>query len=315
MCILELHVSDSTRFCLLTDYDRKSTSSLLDSESTYLPVENIKSPTTANRPMTAPSVSMLSAPVAQNILDIVTRGENRPATAIGDNKYDAYDRRPIKPLNQEMYKGLFKPDFNVSQPQQSGTGPAVGAKKKVPPTAQAMDYDTSQDASQIEEVIIPPKDNVENIPASELSIIKNAAMKKTRKPSHKSKTEDVKSAKGTDKRSDHGYIGSHVNSGSKTSIPVAKNSVSRTQSEYIPGRYSTSSRRPATTDSGRSKTVKTIPEKVIQSSRLNGVRSEKKDTHNESLGDSGFISRPNSDAVLADGMCNVLFLLLFIAIR
>ena len=270
---------------------------MLDSESTYLPVD--KNPVTPARPSTAPTEAMLSAPVTQHVLDLLSRGgENRPATAIGDNKYDAYDRRPIKPLNHELVKGYYKPDFNISQPQISGNEPVVGTKKKVPVTAQPLDCDTSQEVSQIDDI---PK---ENVPSKELSIIKAAAHKarKTATTS-KPKAEDNKSVK--DKRKDT-KDSVFTYSGNRTSIPVANRSsaVTRTQSEYIPGKYSTS-RRPGTADSdssrtNRVKTIKSIPEKVINTDRL--PRFESKRDHNTSLQDSGIYSRPTSDAVLAEGV-------------
>lgn len=274
---------------------------MLDSESTYLPGEYPKTPTTPARPNTAPTAGMLSAPVTQHVLDILTRGENRPATAIGDNKYDAYDRRPVKPLNQELVKGYYKPDFNISQPQLSGNEPVVGTKKKVPVIAQPLDCDTSQDTSQIDDI---PKENVENIPTKELSLIKAAAQKARKTvPTTKTKAEDTKSAK--DKRKDRHDSVHQFSGSSRTSIPVANKSsaVTRTQSEYIPGKYSTS-RRPGTaeTDSrGKGKMIKTIPEKLMSTDRLLG-KSDTKKEHNTSLQDSGIYSRPTSDAVFAEGV-------------
>ncbi|KAL4232589.1 hypothetical protein ACF0H5_007279 [Mactra antiquata] len=290
------HINDlSVQEVTSEDYDRKSTSSLLDSETTYLPVGG-KSPATPARPMTAPTANMFSGPIQHHVLDILTRGENRPATAIGDNKYDAYDRRPIKPMNPELCKGLYKPDFHVSQPQMSGNEPVVGIKKKVPPTAQAVDCDTSQDASQIDDVL---KENAENVPNKELSIIKDTAAKKARKTSTRSNREDSKSAKIVDRKKERND--SSHNSGNKTSIPVAtKSSVSRTQSEYIPGKYS-ASRRPAATESdsrSKGKTIKTISEKVINSDRL--PKSDNRKDNENSFLDSGIYSRPTSDAVLAE---------------
>lgn len=272
---------------------------MLDSESTYLPVSG-RSPAVATRPMTAPSTNMFSAPITQHVLDILSRAENRPATAIGDNKYDAYDKRPVKPMPPEVLKGLFKPDFHASQPQISGNEPVVGIKKKMPPTAQAVDCDTSQDTSQIDDL---PKENIENYPAKELSHIRDAAaMKKARKASLRSNREDSKSAKVIDRRKDR-YEPVHSHSGNKTSIPVAaKSTVSRTQSEYIPGKYS-GSRRPGTSERdsrNKGKTIKTIPEKVISSDRLN--KNDCKREHDNSLRDSGIYSRPTSDAVRDSGI-------------
>lgn len=286
-------------FCMFSDYEKRSTSSLLDSESTYLPLENSKTPTTPVRPSTAPTESMLSAPITQHVIDLLSRAENRPATAIGDNKYDAYDKRPVKPMNQELMRGYYKPNFNISQPQLSGNEPVLGIKKQVPAVAQPLDCDTSQEASQIDDV---PKENVENIPTKELSLIKAAAQKARKTATTtRSKTEDIKSAK--DKKKDRNES-VYQYSGNKTSIPVASKSsaVTRTQSEYIPGKYS-ASRRPGTAESDsrtKGKTIKTIPEKLMTTDRL--AKTDPKKDHDTSLQDSGIYSRPTSDAVFAEGV-------------
>ncbi|XP_052242853.1 uncharacterized protein LOC127852875 isoform X2 [Dreissena polymorpha] len=290
----DLSVQDVTS----EDYDKRSVTSMLDSESQYLPLE--KSPVTPARPMTAPIGHVLSSPTIQHIFDNIPRGDNRPATAIGDTKYDSYEKRLVKPMHPDIYKGIKPPDFNVSPPQQSGTGPSVGTKKKVPPTAQAVDCDTSQDTSQVDDV---PKENENVPPVRELSLIKDAAAKKALKQSAatnrpraaessvKSKVVEKKNDK-TDSKS------SHLHSGSKgTSIPVAsKTTVSRTHSEYVPGKYSTARRHDY--EERKGKTIKSIPEKIMSTDRL--ITSDAKLEHESSFLDSGIYSRPNSDAVLAE---------------
>ncbi|XP_052809699.1 uncharacterized protein LOC128238150 isoform X4 [Mya arenaria] len=274
------------------DYDKRSSTSMLESETAYLPVDG-KSPVTPARPMTAPLSAVISSPSNQQIFENLQRGDHRPATAIGDNKYDAYDKRPMKPMNAETFKGLFRPDFKVSPPQMSGNEPMVGIKKQVPPTAQAVDCDTSQDASQMDDM---PKENVENIPVGELSLIKDAIARKARKSaSSRSKADDQRTKVVDKKKERHDSVNAHT--GNKTSIPVAsKSTVSRTHSEYVPGKYGTA-RRPGTSESEHRTKGKTI--KSITIDRTN--KSDSKREH-DSFRDSGIYSRPNSDAILAEDM-------------
>ena len=272
------------------DYDKRSSCSMLESETVYLPADG-RSPVTPARPMTAPLFTAVTSPATHSILENLTR-ENRPATAIG------YDARPIKPMNPDLYKGMYKqPDFKVSPPQMSGNEPVLGIKKQVPPTAQAVDCDTSQDASIIDDL---PKENVENIPVAELSLIRDAVLRKvktkTLSASNRPKADDPR-LKVVEKNKKDRHDSVHMNVGSKTSIPVAsKSTVSRTHSEYIPGKYSTA-RRPVTSESERTKTkpLKShnhdFPNKI-------GAKCEP----DASFHDSGIYSRPNSDAVLFEGL-------------
>lgn len=54
--------------------------------------------------------------------------DNRPSTS-AETGYEAYDRRPIKPQNTDVFKGI-KHNFQVSPPTQSGNVPALGTKKR-----------------------------------------------------------------------------------------------------------------------------------------------------------------------------------------
>ncbi|KAK3595229.1 hypothetical protein CHS0354_021545 [Potamilus streckersoni] len=280
----DLSVQDVTS----DDYDSRSTTSLLDSESIYLPVDITKSPI---RPMTAPSVS---TPNTANFVNIFSKGDNRPATTLG-NKYVAYDSRQVRPLNQEILKGYLKPNFEFSPPQHSGNEPVVGTKKKTPPTALAQDYDSSQDASQIEAVIT--RETETNIPSNEINQIKEKAEKRTKqfldKASEVKKSGKRQQLKGHDKNE----------SGAKTGIPVAKYSsnVSRTHSDYIPGKYA-SIHKPPATESDTKTRPKELQVNSTSSDNLErkSVKREVPTDLNNKLEDSGFISRPNSDAVLVD---------------
>ncbi|KAL3881429.1 hypothetical protein ACJMK2_027871 [Sinanodonta woodiana] len=278
----DLSVQDVTS----DDYDSRSTTSLLDSESIYLPVDISKSPI---RPMTAPSVS---TPNTANFVNIFSKGDNRPATTLG-NRYVAYDSRQVRPLNQEILKGYLKPNFEFSPPQHSGNEPVVGTKKKTPPTALAQDYDSSQDSSQTEP--ITPKETETNIPSNEINQIKEKAEKKTKqlldKASEQKKSARNQQSKGHDKNE----------SGAKTGIPVAKysSSVSRTHSDYIPGKYASIHKPPSTEGDTRTR-HKELPVNPPDNLQRKIVKREVPADLNNKLEDSGFISRPNSDAVLGD---------------
>ncbi|XP_062596300.1 uncharacterized protein LOC134257721 isoform X3 [Saccostrea cucullata] len=240
--------------------DVKSQTSLLDSESTYLPLEIAPTP---NRPMTAPAVTS-SAPL--NNYPFYMQTDNRPATS-GETRYDAYDRRPIKPLNTDVFKGI-KHSFQVSPPTQSGNEPALGTKKKTPPTAQAHDYDTSQEVSQIEQILNPPPK--ENIPVEDISKIKDI--------SHDRKSSARRSAS---QRTERKATQSKKDNADRSSIPVSsKNSapISRTQSDYTKGRYA--------------------PRKYSEPSDKVSSRTRRTDSKSKGNRDSGVFSRPSSDATL-----------------
>ena len=197
-------------------------------------------------------------------------------TSLNESRYEAYDNRPIKQLNPDMFKGISKPNFQYSPPTQSGNEPAIFAKKRAPPTAQAHDYDTSQEVSQIENILSPPK---ENIPTEDLTKIKDVADRKARRSASQKTSAERRQKNSRVEKTDS----------TKSSIPVSKisSNLSRTQSDYTPGRYAGTSRK--TSDS---------------KDKLRRKNSEKTDTKSEKVTstmlDSGVYSRPNSDAVLAD---------------
>lgn len=187
--------------------------------------------------------------------------DNRPSTS-AETRYEAYDRRPIKPLNTDVFKGI-KHNFQVSPPTQSGNVPALGTKKKTPPTAQADDYDTSQEVSQFEQIVsFPPK---ENIAMEEISNIEDMSRDckslGRRSASQRSDRKSTKSKKDSDRVD-------------RSSIPVTsgKNcaTVARTHSDYTPGRYA--------------------PRKHLEQFKLRR-KSKGKD-------DSGVFSKPTSVATL-----------------
>lgn len=95
---------------------------LLDSESTFFSPKKLS---TQHQPMTAPEVSS-SAPLNNHPFYMQT--DNRPSTS-AETGYEAYDRRPIKPQNTDVFKGI-KHNFQVSPPTQSGNVPALGTKKE-----------------------------------------------------------------------------------------------------------------------------------------------------------------------------------------
>ena len=248
------------------EYETRSQTSLLDSESVYLPVDT--------RPMTAPAVSN-SSPIAN--FQHMLRRENRPATS-ADNRYEAYDRRVVKPSNQS------KPNFQVSPPQQSGNEPALMTKRSTPPIAQAQDYDTSQEVSQIEDIIAPPLPFDEQVPVEEVASIKDKVEKRTKKSSGSLKRTSS-SEKSRPSSSSKRTIAKTTDSSSakNSAIPVSRSTnLYRTQSDYIPGRYAHNARK---TGEGEKSETKS--------------KSRTRETRN-SVRDSGFLSRPVSDAVLEE---------------
>ncbi|CAC5380139.1 CEP97 [Mytilus coruscus] len=249
------------------EYETRSQTSLLDSDSIYIPI--------STRPMTAPAVSN-SSPVAN--FQHVLRRENRPATS-AENRYEAYDRRVAKPLNQDVKS---KPNFQVSPPQQSGNEPAVMTKRSTPPVAQAHDYDTSQEVSQIEEIIASPP--TEHVPEQELTSIKDKVEKRTRKATGSLKRSSSNEKSRPQTSSKRTTVKTTDSSGAKNSaIPVSRSTnLYRTQSDYIPGRYAHNARK------SEDSTEKSDKSKNRTRETRNSVR------------DSGFMSRPVSDAVLEE---------------
>jgi hypothetical protein len=226
--------------------------------------------------MTAPAVS--SSSLASNFQHLLRR-ENRPVTS-ADNRYEAYDRKVVKPLNQDLSKS--KPNFQVSPPQRSGNEPAVMTKRSTPPTAQAHDYDTSQEVSQIEEILTRP---TEHVPEEEISSIKDKVVRRTKKafvPLKRSSSNEKSRPQTSSKQT---LVKTVESSGAKNSaIPVSRSTnLYRTQSDYIPGRYAHNARK-----SGDS----------VEKSDKSKSRTSR-ETRN-SVRDSGFLSRPVSDALLEE---------------
>ncbi|XP_034331470.2 uncharacterized protein [Magallana gigas] len=231
---------------------------LLDSESTFFSPKKLS---TQHQPMTAPEVSS-SAPLNNHPFYMQT--DNRPSTS-AETGYEAYDRRPIKPQNTDVFKGI-KHNFQVSPPTQSGNVPALGTKKKTPPTAQAHDYDTSQEVSQFEQIVSFPSKG--NIAMEEISYIQDMSLE--------CKSLGRRSAS---QRSDHKSARSKKDSNrvDRSSIPVTcgKNcaTVSRTHSDYTPGRYA--------------------PRKHLEQFKLRRTDSKSKGKK-----DSRVFPKPTSDATL-----------------
>ncbi|XP_041350751.1 uncharacterized protein LOC121369758 [Gigantopelta aegis] len=260
------------------DFDRRSSISLLDSESVYLPVE--KFPQNPQRPSTT---SALTTDSPSSFLQDATR----PDTAIGipsETKYEAYDRRMIRPLNQEILKGTVKPNFEYSPPQTSGTGPLKRTRKQTPPTAQGQDYDTSMDNSVCDESSVDS--NADKVPPRAVSLIRDiAGARKAQKTIEERKA--LLFQKVDKSKSDAIARSDSPSSSSKSNIPVLINGVNK--AEFTSQRFL----RHKNSDT-KSMKSRINHEKVEEMGKLGGV------VCNNSVRDSGFLSRPCSDAVLAD---------------
>ncbi|XP_050392390.1 uncharacterized protein LOC126810978 isoform X2 [Patella vulgata] len=251
----------------IEDCEVKSNISLLDSESVYLPIDGAKTPVTPKRPMTAPS-SDSSNVNSNSVLTFTVR--ERPQTGFSERKqetrYEAYDRRPIKPLNQSLGRGS-KRNFDFSPPQPSGSGPAIGVKKQTPPTAMSQDYDTSIDQNNSDQENI----EIDPIPTGGLSIIKDViGNRKAQALNHHSNSDTNKTKVKLDR-----------SSSLKTSDRVAKPRTNYNADKYLSSLNST-------TSSG------------VQTLLNNKSKDSKKGSTLIATKDSGYSSRPSSDAVLCD---------------
>ncbi|XP_071114836.1 serine-rich adhesin for platelets-like [Haliotis cracherodii] len=251
------------------DFETGRSTSLLDSDSIYLPVDATGSPT--KRPMTAPTAS---TPGTAAFISALTSNNVRPSTGVADTretKYDSLERRVIKPINQSIVKGHLKPNFDFSPPQSSGTGPTTRVRRPTPPTAESQDYDTSIDAGNHSD-----QENMDKVPMQELSLIKDkvGARKAQRTP-----TPSI------EERKARLFNKKEKSDSNKSGIPVANN------------RSDVGSQAKSKGVNSDSKSVK---------GRLNLEKFEEAGRHRalsntgSSVRDSGFLSRPCSDAVLGD---------------
>ncbi|XP_012941590.1 serine-rich adhesin for platelets [Aplysia californica] len=172
------HADDLTVQDVTNDSDARSSVSLLESESVYLPFDVPASPVNLRRPLTAPgkvqqhqswptttgngtSSLNTSVPSRQPLNSHLTR----PATAAesrsvaSENRYASLEQRPIKPLNQNFGRSNFKPTFDISLPLSSHSEPSVSThKESQPPTACSQDYDSSSEQTTSEsEAVVPRK--------------------------------------------------------------------------------------------------------------------------------------------------------------
>ena len=276
----------------------------------YLPVQP------AQRPSTASGLTSDSTP--SRPLD-----STRPSTAselAHETKYEAYDRRMIRPLNQEILKGTAKPTFEYSPPQTSGTGPVKRTRKQTPPTAQGQDYDTSVDNSVCGGES-SAESNADKVPPRAVSLIRDiAGARKAQKTIEERKAQLFHKM---DKKKSEAV--SRNNSNSKSSIPVLTSTANKAEvvserlsekvsekvserlsekvserlSEKVSERVSEKvSERASKHKNSDAKSTKSRinSEKVEEMGRLGGLCNNTV----SSVRDSGFLSRPCSDAVLAD---------------
>ena len=219
-------------------------------------------------------------------------------------------------MNQEILKGTVKPTFEYSPPQTSGTGPVKRTRKQTPPTAQGQDYDTSVDNSVCDGES-SAESNADKVPPRAVSLIRDiAGARKAQKTIEERKAQlfhkmDKKKSEAVSKN----------NSNSKSSIPVltsmankaevvserlservsekvserALEKVSERLSEKVSERVSERASKHKTSDAKSTKS-RINSEKVEEMGRLGGLCNNTV----SSVRDSGFISRPCSDAVLAD---------------
>lgn len=166
----------------LTEYDARSSISLLESDSVYLPFDSPTSPVTAHRPFTAPeklTEQPSRKPVPPSVSQFPDTHLPRPFTAADARhrmftKYEPADQRPIRPSKQN-----FKPLFDVARPLTSSSEPSVRTHKDAaPPTALSQDYESSSEQTASESETISSKSDgpsSQAAPKDKLSHIKSVA--------------------------------------------------------------------------------------------------------------------------------------------
>ncbi|KAH9525096.1 hypothetical protein Btru_000324 [Bulinus truncatus] len=129
--------------------ETRSSVSLLDSDSVYLPFDVPSSPIESRRPFTAPGTFSEQLKNESVHHDINKSPRSRPRTAIDSRfpaftKFDNLDHLHVRPLNQHAMKGYVKPSFDMARPPTSSSEPSVSTHKdSMLPTARSQDYESS----------------------------------------------------------------------------------------------------------------------------------------------------------------------------
>ncbi|CAL1544711.1 unnamed protein product [Lymnaea stagnalis] len=162
-----VHANDLRLQDISNECDQRSSVSLLESESIYLPFDIPASPVAIRRPFTAPEQE--TGPFVKPPSDPALyasdqkRHLSRPYTATDSRhptftKYDSLEQRPIRPLNQHVVKGNIKPAFEVARPLTSSSEPSVSTHKDTSiPTARSQDYESSSEQTASESEVLPQK--------------------------------------------------------------------------------------------------------------------------------------------------------------
>lgn len=267
------------------DDETKSNASLLDSESIYVPGDSLK---VLCQPTTTPPDAMNSAttsfaeiysnkgakgsrhPTAMTMPAVGRLSDSTAMTmpAVGrlsESKFEAYDKRPIRPLNQEVLKGKIQPNFHISPPQRSITEPLSGAKRRSSPLTIGQDYENEEAAA-----IVDPNDHSTDsatVPTNSLNHIRNIAESKRIKKNIEDLSKRIDSSR---------KLPEEISNRTKFSGKMIKRG-SNVKEDC---------------------TETNIISNISKGDNLQCANNAKSMlNHGDTMGDSGFISRPVSDAI------------------
>lgn len=137
---------------LLTDFDARSSISLLESESVYLPFDVPASPVVLRRPFdtkerqpyatSKPASSVATAIKSHN----VSTRQSQPFINSYNVRHDSLEQKSVHPSNQHITRGSQRSILSVVQPVSSSSEPSVSVHKdSTLPTARSQDYESGSE--------------------------------------------------------------------------------------------------------------------------------------------------------------------------
>ncbi|XP_070182472.1 uncharacterized protein [Littorina saxatilis] len=235
-------------------------------------------------PAGAFSVSIPRVGVSPSHSPATSRTQTSPET-----KYESRERRVIRPFNQEISQGKLKTKFTIAKgPQPSDAEPTTHtSRSEHPPTAHSQDYDMSLDTSSrpsplpdhtsSSRPLLPqPKPSTASVAAAHVGLIHRVA--DSRRSAREQQLQQQETMRHTPPPS-----GPVVQTGSQ--IPTSQSKSSRARMKGL--------------DSNRQAELSKLVKCQQNAERLNQHRDRGAPGLHLST-DSGFQSRPASDAVLSD---------------
>lgn len=271
-----------------------------------------ESPPTPQRPFTAQSrlpVSSRPHTGSAGPLDLSTQSSasgsvlsppaTRPQTS-PETKYEWLERRLVRPFNQELVKGRLRTKFAIAtKPQSSDAGPATHTPRSDrPPTADSQDYDMSLDTSRPAPLPDPAKSSSSSspssaaVPSAHVSLIHRVA--DTKRSAREQQLQQEQAMRHTPPPSGSAPPSSQVTA---QGHHHHHHHHQQQQQQLLQPKGSRSRVKPL--DSNRQAELSKLVKCQQNAERLNQHRDRSTPGLHLST-DSGFLSRPASDAVLTD---------------